>query len=62
MRFVNQTRLAYLKYMTKVGELLGGGNNTRQQMEDVMELEKELAKVSHDNICFTAKTKTQFDF
>lgn len=48
-----------MKYMTKVGELLGGGNNTRQQMEDVMELEKELAKVSHDNICFTAKTKTQ---
>ena len=57
MRFVNQTRLAYLKYMTKVGELLGGGNNTRQQMEDVMALEKELAKVSHDNICLTAKTQ-----
>ena len=43
--------------MTKVGELLGGGNNTRQQMEDVMELEKELAKVSNDNICSTAKTQ-----
>ena len=57
MRFVNQTRLAYLKYMTKVGELLGGGNNTRQQMKDVMELEKELAKVSHDYICLTAKTQ-----
>lgn len=46
-----------MKYMTKVGELLGGGNNTRQQMEDVMELEKELAKVSNDNICLTAKTQ-----
>ncbi|KAM7448959.1 hypothetical protein ABFA07_002968 [Porites harrisoni] len=42
----NKTRLAYLKYMTKVGELLGGGNNTSQQMEDVMELEKELAKIT----------------
>ena len=46
-----------MKYMTKVGELLGGGNNTRQQMEDVMELEKELAKVSHDNISLTGKTQ-----
>ena len=46
-----------MKYMTKVGKLLGGGNNTRQQMEDVMELEKKLAKVSHNNICLTAKTQ-----
>lgn len=46
-----------MKYMTKVGELLGGGNNTRQQMKDVMELEKELAKVNHDYICLTAKTQ-----
>ncbi|KAJ7393921.1 hypothetical protein OS493_003590 [Desmophyllum pertusum] len=41
----NKTRLAYLKYMTKVGELLGGGNETRQQMEKVLELEGELAKI-----------------
>ena len=39
-----------MKYMTKVGELLGGGNNTREQMEDVMELEKELAKIGRAHV------------
>ena len=34
-----------MKYMTKVGELLGGGNSTREQMEKVMELEGKLAEV-----------------
>lgn len=41
----NKTRLAYLKYMTTVGQLLGGGNDTRQQMEDVSALERKLAKI-----------------
>ena len=38
--------------MTKIGELLGGGNETRQQMEKVLELEGELAKVNNlNNYC-----------
>ena len=31
--------------MTKVGELLGGGNDTREQMAKVLELEGKLANV-----------------
>ncbi|XP_074613416.1 endothelin-converting enzyme homolog isoform X1 [Acropora palmata] len=41
----NKTRLAYLEFMTKVGKLLGGGNTTRKQMEDVMKFEGKLAKI-----------------
>ena len=40
-----QTRLAYLKYMTKVGKLLGGGNDTKEQMAKILELEGKIAKV-----------------
>ena len=40
-----QTRLAYLKYMTKVGKLLGGGDDTTEQMAKVLELEGMIAKV-----------------
>lgn len=39
--------------MTKVGELLGGGNETREQMAKVLELEGELAKVNHCSIYLT---------
>ncbi|PFX29586.1 Endothelin-converting enzyme 1 [Stylophora pistillata] len=42
----NKTRLAYLKFMTKVGKLLGGGNDTRDQMAEVMELEARLANIT----------------
>lgn len=42
----NKTRLAYLKFMTKVGKLLGGGNDTRDQMAAVMELETRLANIT----------------
>ena len=42
-----------MKYMTKIGKLLGGGNNTRQKMEDVMKLEANLAKVSDNFECAT---------
>jgi len=34
--------------MTKVGKLLGGGNDTRQQMAKVLELEGKIAKVRKD--------------
>ncbi|KAK2563721.1 Endothelin-converting enzyme 1 [Acropora cervicornis] len=44
-KFVLETRLAYLEFMTKVGKLLGGGNTTRKQMEDVMKFEGKLAKI-----------------
>lgn len=38
---------AYLTFMTKVGVLLGGEEeSTRSQMKDVLEFEKKLAKVS----------------
>ncbi|GFX89118.1 hypothetical protein TNCV_2854171 [Trichonephila clavipes] len=38
---------AYLSYMTKVGVLLGGEeNSTRAQMEDVIDFETKLANVS----------------
>ena len=40
-----QTRLAYLKFMTKVGKLLGGGSDTKEQMAKVLELEGKIAKV-----------------
>lgn len=37
---------AYLDYMTQVGVLLGGEeNSTRQQMEQVLELEIKIANV-----------------
>jgi len=37
---------AYLTYMTTVGVLLGGEyNDTRQQMMEVMQFEKQLAEV-----------------
>ena len=42
-----QTMSAYLDFMTKVGKLLGGGNETREQMAKVIELEAELAKVKY---------------
>ncbi|KAL9985458.1 hypothetical protein ACROYT_G007869 [Oculina patagonica] len=42
----NKTRLAYLKYMTKVGKLLGGGNTTKEQMAKVLELEGKLANIT----------------
>ncbi|XP_068742755.1 membrane metallo-endopeptidase-like 1 isoform X2 [Montipora capricornis] len=41
----NKTRLAYLDFMTKVGEILDGGDTTRQQMQDVMEFEGKLAEI-----------------
>ena len=31
--------------MTKVGKLLGGGNDTKEQMAKVLELEGKIAKV-----------------
>ena len=31
--------------MTKVGEILDGGDTTRQQMQNVMEFERKLAEV-----------------
>lgn len=38
--------VAYLKYMTTVGSLLGGKENeTNKQMRDVLEFEMKLAKV-----------------
>ena len=41
-----QTLVAYLKYMTTVGVLLGGKENeTRHQMQEVLELEMKLAQV-----------------
>ncbi|XP_020616102.1 endothelin-converting enzyme 1-like isoform X2 [Orbicella faveolata] len=42
----NKTRSAYLKYMTKVGKLLGGGNDTKEQMAKVLELEGKIAKIT----------------
>ena len=42
-----QKLVAYLKYMTTVGVLLGGKENeTRHQMREVLELEIKLAQVS----------------
>lgn len=41
-----QKLVAYLKYMTTVGVLLGGKENeTRHQMREVLELEMKLAQV-----------------
>lgn len=38
---------AYLDFMTKIGVLLGGNEaNTRAQMKEVLQLEREIAKVS----------------
>ena len=43
-----QKLVAYLKYMTTIGVLLGGEENeTRRQMQDVLEFEIKLAKVCH---------------
>ncbi|XP_006624144.1 endothelin-converting enzyme homolog isoform X1 [Apis dorsata] len=37
---------AYLEYMTKIGELLGGEkNSTRKQMQDVIQFETKLARI-----------------
>ena len=43
----SQKLVAYLKYMTTVGVLLGGRdrNETERQMRDVLEFEMKLAKV-----------------
>lgn len=44
---------AYLSYMTKVGVLLGGEEeSTRSQMEGVLEFEKKLAMVFINSIKF----------
>lgn len=42
-----QTRVAYVNYMTKIGKLLGSpdSNQTKEQMEKVLELEGKLAQV-----------------
>ncbi|XP_066144511.1 endothelin-converting enzyme homolog isoform X2 [Euwallacea fornicatus] len=37
---------AYLDYMTKIGVLLGGGNSTKKQMEDVIAFETRLATIT----------------
>ena len=44
---LSQKLVAYLKYMTTVGVLLGGRdrNETERQMRDVLEFEMKLAKV-----------------
>ena len=43
-----QKLVAYLKYMTTIGVLLGGEENeTRRQMQEVLEFEIKLAKVCH---------------
>lgn len=47
-----QKLMAYLKYMTTVGVLLGGHeNSTREQMKEVLEFEMKLAKVCSHLIC-----------
>lgn len=45
--------MAYLKYMTTVGSLLGGqdSNFTREQMKEVLKFEMKLAKVCLYLIC-----------
>lgn len=44
--FCLQKLVAYLKYMTTVGVLLGGKENeTRDQMRQVLDFEMKLAKV-----------------
>ena len=45
--------------MTKVGELLGGGNETREQMAKVLELEGELAKVNYCSINIQRKNSNK---
>ena len=46
--FPPQKLVAYLKYMTTIGVLLGGEENeTRRQMQEVLEFEIKLAKVCH---------------
>ena len=48
---------AYLKYMTKIGVLLGGEHNaTEQQMYEVIEFEQTLANVSRRNILYAFPT------
>lgn len=43
----DEVLVAYLNYMTKVGVLLGGEeNSTREQMEDVIEFETKLANIT----------------
>ena len=48
-----QKLMAYLKYMTTVGSLLGGhdSNFTREQMKEVLKFEMKLAKVCLHLIC-----------
>lgn len=48
-----QKLVAYLKYMTTVGSLLGGqdSNFTREQMKEVLKFEMKLAKVCLHLIC-----------
>jgi len=47
-----QKLMAYLKYMTTVGVLLGGHENfTREQMKEVLKFEMKLAKVCLQLIC-----------
>lgn len=43
----NKTRVAYVNYMTKIGKLLGSpdSNQTKEQMEKVLELEGKLAQI-----------------
>jgi len=43
---VFQVLIAYLDYMTRVGELLGGGDDVRELMTEVLEFEVRLANVS----------------
>ena len=48
-----QVLVAYLNYMTKVGVLLGGEeNSTRAQMEDVIDFETKLANVRPFQLLF----------
>lgn len=43
----DEIMIAYLDFMTKIGVLLGGNETiTRNQMKQVIELERKIAKVS----------------